>query len=205
MTVESATYISQLNTSYPTSGDAKSEGDNHLRLLKAVLQAQFPNLGAAAVTPTAAELNDVANKAVVSGDTYSGTHDFTGATLTAATQSTGNNTTAAATTAYVTAALAAAALSDIDLTLAVETGTSVTGMAGTRHVLTNASATTVSTPASPSAGQRFKVIVANDLETNVIAYAADKIMSLAEDMTLNRAHAVVELVYVNATLGWVIA
>ena len=57
MTVESATYISQLNTAQPTASDNISEGDDHLRLIKSVLQAQFPNLGTTAARPTAAQLN----------------------------------------------------------------------------------------------------------------------------------------------------
>lgn len=58
MTVESATYISDLNASYPAAGDAKSEGDNHLRLLKTTVKATFPNV-TGAVTPTHTELNYV--------------------------------------------------------------------------------------------------------------------------------------------------
>ena len=57
MTVETASYISQLNTSYPAVGDAVGEGDDHLRLIKTVLQTQFPNLTAAAVNANVTELN----------------------------------------------------------------------------------------------------------------------------------------------------
>lgn len=57
MPLESATWINQLDPSSPTGSDHKSQGDNHLRLLKSVLQSQFPNLGTTAVTPTAAEIN----------------------------------------------------------------------------------------------------------------------------------------------------
>ena len=57
MTVESATYISQLNTAQPAASDNISEGDDHLRLIKSVLQAQFPNLATTPVRPTAAQLN----------------------------------------------------------------------------------------------------------------------------------------------------
>jgi microcystin-dependent protein len=45
MTVESASYVNDLNTSYPASGDDRSEGDDHLRLLKTVLKSTFPYLG----------------------------------------------------------------------------------------------------------------------------------------------------------------
>lgn len=47
MGLESATYISGLNTSNPASGDAVSFGDDHLRLLKSVLKATLPNANAA--------------------------------------------------------------------------------------------------------------------------------------------------------------
>lgn len=63
MTIESASYISQLQPSYPADGDIISEGDNHLRLLKTVLQGQFPNFTAAAVNATPAELNNLAGVA----------------------------------------------------------------------------------------------------------------------------------------------
>jgi hypothetical protein len=52
MTVESATFIGSLNKTLPLDTDPKSEGDDHLRLIKAVLQATFPNLnGPVTVTP----------------------------------------------------------------------------------------------------------------------------------------------------------
>lgn len=41
MTVETATQISQLNATLPLGSDPKSEGDNHLRLIKLVLQDVF--------------------------------------------------------------------------------------------------------------------------------------------------------------------
>jgi hypothetical protein len=59
VTVESATYIDDLNTSLPAAGDSKSEGDDHLRLIKSTIKNTFPNIDAA-VTPTDTELNYVA-------------------------------------------------------------------------------------------------------------------------------------------------
>lgn len=44
MGLEVATYISSLVSTNPTGGDNASDGDNHLRLLKAVLQSSFPNM-----------------------------------------------------------------------------------------------------------------------------------------------------------------
>mgnify|MGYP003149247821 CR=1 FL=1 len=65
MALETATYISQLTATNPTASDPVSQGDDHLRLIKSVLQAQFTTLGAAAVTTTAAELNLLDGKTAV--------------------------------------------------------------------------------------------------------------------------------------------
>lgn len=68
MGLETATYISELDPLNPTGLDPVSEGDNHVRLLKAVLQSQFPNLGAAAANMTAAELNILVGLLVSTGE-----------------------------------------------------------------------------------------------------------------------------------------
>lgn len=65
MTVETATYIGDLNPNYPAGGEPKAEGDNHMRLVKSALRASFPNLGSAPMTATAAQLNAVVSSAGV--------------------------------------------------------------------------------------------------------------------------------------------
>ena len=58
MGVETVTYISQLSTTNPLGSDPISEGDQQIRLLKTVLQAQFSGLsGTTAVTSSGSELN----------------------------------------------------------------------------------------------------------------------------------------------------
>ena len=61
MGLESATTIAELDKTWPLSRDSRKEGDDHLRLLKAVLQTQFPGaLGAGydePITATESELN----------------------------------------------------------------------------------------------------------------------------------------------------
>ena len=63
MTVESAPYVSGLNANYPPGSDTISEGDDHLRLIKAVLKNTLPNAdeaingvhtGTSAPSPTSA-------------------------------------------------------------------------------------------------------------------------------------------------------
>ena len=50
MTIESATYIDDLDATYPAYNDKKSEGDDHIRLIKSVLKTTFPGISGA-VTP----------------------------------------------------------------------------------------------------------------------------------------------------------
>jgi len=59
MALEAATYISALDAANPASTDPKSQGDDHLRLIKSALKATLPGLSGA-MTATHTELNFVA-------------------------------------------------------------------------------------------------------------------------------------------------
>lgn len=113
MTVENASYISQLDTTLPTAADLISEGDDHIRLTKTVLKTQFPNFGTTAITASAAEVNysvgvtsaiqtQLNGKGAIAGQAWTGTHSFSGATS-VPTLAAGTNTTGAASTAFVQA------------------------------------------------------------------------------------------------------
>lgn len=91
MGLESATYISDLDSANPFSSDQKSQGDDHIRLIKAAVKTTFPNVSGA-VTPTHTELNYVDGvtsaiqtqldaRGLKAGETWTGTHNFSGATL----------------------------------------------------------------------------------------------------------------------------
>jgi|GEM_PF-5036263 len=56
LTIESATFISDLNAANPGSNDLKSEGDDHVRLVKNTLKTTFPYI-TGAVTLTHTQLN----------------------------------------------------------------------------------------------------------------------------------------------------
>lgn len=56
MGLEAASFISGLDSANPTATDPKSQGDDHLRLIKAVLKATLPNANAA-INPTPTEFN----------------------------------------------------------------------------------------------------------------------------------------------------
>ena len=72
MTVESATYISDLDDTLPLASGPIGEGDDHLRLIKSTIQATFPNV-AGAVTLTHAQINNAVQN---DGDTLDGTLTF---------------------------------------------------------------------------------------------------------------------------------
>jgi hypothetical protein len=44
MALENATYLNELDTAWPATGDQTAQGDDHIRLLKAVLKGTFPGL-----------------------------------------------------------------------------------------------------------------------------------------------------------------
>jgi hypothetical protein len=68
MGLETGTTISSFITSNPTETDPVNQGDNHIRLIKSVLQAQFPgSIGTGfntAITATEAELNSLHNSGI---------------------------------------------------------------------------------------------------------------------------------------------
>jgi len=51
MSLETATWVTQLNSSNPTATDPVSEGDDHLRMLKTVLKNSFPSSSTTAIVP----------------------------------------------------------------------------------------------------------------------------------------------------------
>lgn len=56
MAIESAAFISDLNTSNPPGSDPVGQADDHIRLLKSVLKSTFPNISGQ-VTSTHTQLN----------------------------------------------------------------------------------------------------------------------------------------------------
>lgn len=74
MALETGTYISDLVITNPTSTDAKSDGDNHFRLIKSTLKATFANI-TGAVTKTHTQLNNALDK---TGDSITGVVLYTG-------------------------------------------------------------------------------------------------------------------------------
>src|SRR6185437_10544927 len=69
MPLETATYVDDLVSTNPADTDNESQGAAHLRLVKSCLKASFPNLGSAAVSATAAQLNPIVSTLSGAGTT----------------------------------------------------------------------------------------------------------------------------------------
>ena len=189
MTVESATYISELDATKPGATDVKSEGDDHIRLLKSTIKATFPNVNAA-VSATDEQLSGTGSA-------------FTNAT--ANTQATSDNSTYLATTAFAQALLASVAASSGALTPSVASGASIAFTAGQKVACTYAGTVTYTLPATATLGARVGVIVANARTDTVISRNGSNIMGLAGDMTVDDPYASFELIYLDSSNGWWIA
>lgn len=232
MTVETATFISQLDATLPTNTDPKSEGDNHLRLLKSVLKGQFPNFGTNAINPTAAEVNylvgvtsgiqgQINAKGAIAGQVWTGSQDFTGSSITVPTATAGDSTNTAASTAFVSATAFSAALPGqtgnsgrfVSTNGTSASWSSAAGVVSVISTNTNAqngyfyvltATLTLTLPASPTVGDWVSVVNRSNTATPVIARNTRNIMGLAEDMTLDNINGSITLVYADATRGWVL-
>lgn len=175
------------------------------------------------VTVTASDLNTVTTRALKAGDTYTGTHDFTGATLNAATPTVGDSTNKVATTAFVAATALSTALPGqtgnagkfvttdgtnaswafANLVFSAESAASATIANGQHKGLRNASATTITAPASANDGEKFAVSVENGRVDNVINWNGLKHMGISDaTMTIDTANVTLLFEYHGATYGW---
>ncbi len=157
MALETATYISDLVSTNPVGAtDTKSQGDDHIRLLKSTVKATFPNVSGA-VTATHTEMNYLVGvtsaiqtqftaKAPLASPTFTGTPA-------APTAAGGTNTTQIATTAFVATSFAPLASPTLTGTPAAPTaapGTNTTQLATTEFVTTAAVAAVVPVTAPDS-------------------------------------------------------
>jgi len=170
MTVESATYINQLDATKPGATDPKSEGDDHLRLLKSTVKATFPNV-TGAVSATHTELGYVAGvtsalqtqlnaKAPSASPTFTGTVALPSTTSIGSVSSTELGYVAGATSALQTQLNAKAPIDSPTFTgtpsaPTAAAGTSTTQVATTAYVATSyaplASPALTGTPTAPTA------------------------------------------------------
>lgn len=174
MAVDTAQFVGSLNTALPDGSDDISEGDDQLRAVKTALVQSFPSV-TGAVTKTHAELNTVTDRALKAGDTYTGTHDFSGATaVTVPSPSSADSSSKAAPTSFVMAAIAAVNATS-GVTVSTNSTTSFSVSAGQIVAATNASAVAVTFPSSPTSGAVCGVIFDNGLTTNTVTLGPNSI------------------------------
>lgn len=77
-----------------------------------------------------------------------------------------------------------------------------TATKGNLYVLTGAAAITLTLPPTPTAGDQVSVTDLTGTRACVIARNGEKIMGLAEDLTLDKTSAGFTMEYTGATNGW---
>jgi hypothetical protein len=73
MPLENASFINELVPTNPAASDGLSQGDDHIRMIKAVLQSHFPNFAGVAVTATEAQINSLVGGSTLLADGADGT------------------------------------------------------------------------------------------------------------------------------------
>ena len=102
---------------------------------------------------------------------------------------------------YLTTAVAAATYEPISGATVTTTSTSKT-LANHESCTVTASGQTISLPTSPQPGWKVVIIIAGTFTDTIIARNGANIMSLAENMTIDKGNVAVTLLYVDATRGW---
>ena len=89
--------------------------------------------------------------------------------------------------------------------VSVQNTTAITAAANFHYILTAASATIVTLPASPTISDTIYVTVANSLTINEISNNGKPIQGISESLVLNSIYASVQLRFTDNTEGWVLA
>ena len=193
---------------------------------------RLPNYSAP-ITASSTELNHLVGvtsgvqsqlngKAAKAGDTYTGTHDFTGGALKAPTMTAGTATTDVATTAFVASAAFSTALpgqtgnagkvistdgtnaswvQPVFLTPYANTATATTAVPYGRYRLT--ASLNLTLPASPADGVWVDVVNTSGTTTAQILRNGQNINGLAEDLTLDKQWISLRFVF-RTGYGWII-
>ena len=147
-----------------------------------------------AASATANAISAAANDISATANAISATANSALSTANSAT-STANSATSTANSAL---SVANAALPAYTVTT---TATSKT-LSNRERCTVTAAGLTITLPASPSAGAEVAVTVVAAITNTIIARNGQNIMSLAEDLTIDRADVTVTLLYVDAPRGW---
>jgi hypothetical protein len=84
----------------------------------------------------------------------------------------------------------------------VDVVTASKAVAAGTYVVVTTGGLTLALPATPAPGDHLTVVVAGTFVDTKLARNGANIMGLAEDLTLDKPHAAMDLTYVDATNGW---
>lgn len=191
MTVETATKVSELNASYPALGDLKSEGDDHIRLIKTCVKYTLSGADTTGVTGF-----NVVTQSPSTNNTLAASTNYVDAAVTAAAFSTALPVGSAGQILYTTGGLATwttvktfsgqtlSTAGDIAVVLprTEVSGTTHTAVANEDCWLENVAATAVTAPSLADA-RRFAVTPANGLTTNTINFGSATVRGPAGTVT----------------------
>jgi len=205
MAVESAAHISAFDTAKPAGSDPAAELDNNIRHVKSVVKGDLPNI-AGTVNASHTELNYMVGvtalvqtqldaKGAKAGQVWTGTQDFTGATLTVPPATTGSQPYTKTQSDALVIAATAPAFSP------TTTAVSKT-LADFEFCVVTASGQTISLPAAPTDGVTVCRIRTRAGITTTVGRNGKPIQGLAEDMSVPFGNVTVTLGYVNSTDGW---
>ena len=198
-------YIAQETQAFAQNTDASA--------IQATADLALANSSTAIVTANSAEATALSATATANGIAATANTALSAANAAAATANSAS-TTANAISATANSALSTAnsATSTANSALSVAnaalpaytvttTATSKT-LSNRERCTVTAAGLTITLPASPSAGAEVAVTVVAAITNTIIARNGQNIMSLAEDLTIDRADVTVTLLYVDATRGW---
>lgn len=155
MALETGTYISDLVTTNPATGDNADKGVDHLQLIKSTVKATFPNV-TGAVTPTHTELNYVTGVTSAIQTQLAAKLTATNAAGAATTLSAARFQVYACTTAGVTVGLPTSPTAGDCVIIANAGATAITVDAGSGKTIAN------STQTASLSGNRFTIYVYNN-------------------------------------------
>jgi hypothetical protein len=154
----------------------------------------------AALTGNASTATTLATARTINGTSFNGSANITtsswGTARTLTLGSTGKSVDGSANVSWSVSEIGA--LSDYTVTTTAVGKT----LANRERCTVTASGQTITLPASPSAGNEVTVTIGGTFTNTVLARNGSNIMSLAEDMTLDKANVSVTFYYVDATRGW---
>ena len=209
---------SQTKATFFPGSSIRAQGlnDNFLQLLYVSQETRTvaANTDASAIQDQAALAVSIANAANTVAAAASSTANAASTTANGI-AATANSALTAATTAEATANAASATANGIAATansaLAISSAVAYTitttavskTLANRERCTVTAAGLTITLPASPpTAGAEVAITIAGTFTDTIVARNGLNIMSLAENMTIDRAHVTVTLYYVDATRGW---